>query len=92
MDEFIKTLLIACIPAIITGIITYLVACKNAKSEIKKIELDFQHKLELLDKTTNNNMAENVMDKVLTSVLESPEMKKKISQSVRNVPSNGRRK
>ena len=92
MDEFIKTLLIACIPAIITGIITYLVACKNAKSEIKKIELDFQHKLELLDKTSNNNMAENVMDKVLTSVLESPEMKKKISQSVRNVPSNGRRK
>ena len=83
---------IACIPAIITGIITYLVACKNAKSEIKKIELDFQHKLELLDKTTNNNVAENVMDKVLTSVLESPEMKKKISQSVRNVPSNGRRK
>ena len=92
MDEFIKTLLIACIPAIITGIITYLVACKNAKSEIKKIELDFQHKLELLDKTTNNNMEENIMDKVLTSVLESPEMKKKISQSFRNAPSNGRRK
>lgn len=92
MNEFVKTLLIACIPAIITGIITYLVACKNAESEIKKIELDFEHKLELLDKTTNNNMEENIMDKVLTSVLESPEMKKKISQSVRNAPSNRRRK
>ena len=92
MNEFIQTLLISCIPALVTGIVTYLVACKNAKSEIKKIELDFQNKLELLDKTTNNNMAENVMDKVLTSVLESPEMKKKISQSVRNAPSNGRRK
>lgn len=32
--EFIKTLLIACIPAIITGLVTYLVARRNATSQV----------------------------------------------------------
>ena len=34
MVEFLKTLAIACIPAIITGIVTYIVARKNAASQI----------------------------------------------------------
>lgn len=37
MVEFLKTLAIACIPAIITGIVTYIVARKNAASQISII-------------------------------------------------------
>lgn len=36
MVEFLKTLAIACIPAIITGIVTYIVVRKNAASQISK--------------------------------------------------------
>lgn len=39
MDEFIQTLLIACIPAVITGVVTYLVAHKNATSQINVLTL-----------------------------------------------------
>lgn len=39
MVEFLKTLAIACIPAIITGIVTYIVARKNAASQISKSEV-----------------------------------------------------
>ena len=96
MNDFVETLLIACLPAaisaLITGFVTYRVACKNARQEIDKIDREFQHKLELLDKTTNNNMTENAMDKVLDRVLDTPEMKKRISQSVRNAPWTKRRK
>ena len=38
MVEFLKTLAIACIPAIITGIVTYIVARKNAASQISIIK------------------------------------------------------
>ena len=96
MNDFVQTLLIACVPAaisaLITGFVTSRVACKNAKQEIDKIDREFQHKLELIDKTTNNNVAENAVDKVLDRILDTPEMKKRISQSVRNAPSGKRRK
>ena len=46
--EFIKTLLISCIPAIITGIVTYLVAHKNATAQIKVIKEQNNHDLEKL--------------------------------------------
>ena len=48
--EFFKTLLIACIPAFITGVITYLVAHKNASSQIKVLKEQNEHDLEKLMK------------------------------------------
>ena len=48
--EFLKTLLIACIPAFITGVITYLVAHKNASSQIKVLKEQNAHDLEKLIK------------------------------------------
>lgn len=46
MVEFLKTLAIACIPAIITGILTYIVARKNAASQISIIKEQNKHDLE----------------------------------------------
>ena len=52
--EFVKTLLIACIPAIataiITGVISYFVARKNASAQIKVVEEQNKHDLEKLMK------------------------------------------
>lgn len=48
--EFLKTLLIACIPAFITGVITYLVAHKNASSQIRILKEQNEHDLEKLMK------------------------------------------
>lgn len=46
--DFIKTLLISCIPAIITGAVTYLVAYKNATAQIKAVEEQNKHDLDKL--------------------------------------------
>ena len=46
--DFIKTLLISCIPAIITGAVTYLVAYKNATAQIKVVEEQNKHDLDKL--------------------------------------------
>lgn len=46
--DFIKTLLISCIPAIITGVVTYLVAYKNATAQIKVVEEQNKHDLDKL--------------------------------------------
>ncbi len=48
MDEFVKTLLIACIPALITGIISYLVAHRNSSAQIKVVKEQNKHDLERL--------------------------------------------
>ena len=52
--EFIKTLLIACIPAIstavITGFVTYFVARKNATAQINVVKEQNKHDLEKLMK------------------------------------------
>lgn len=48
MDEFIKTLLIACIPSVFTCVITYLVAHKNASSQIKIVKEQNKHDLDKL--------------------------------------------
>lgn len=48
MIEFIKTLLIACIPSVVAGIGTYLVARKNASSQIKIVKEQNKHDLEKL--------------------------------------------
>ena len=48
MVEFIKTLLIACIPSVVAGIGTYLVAKKNASSQIKIVKEQNKHDLDKL--------------------------------------------
>lgn len=48
MIEFIKTLAIACIPSIITGLVTYIVARKNATSQISIIKEQNKHDLDRL--------------------------------------------
>lgn len=46
--DFIKTLSISCIPAIITGAVTYLVAYKNATAQINVVKEQNKHDLEKL--------------------------------------------
>ena len=48
MIEFIKTLLISCIPAVITGIISFSVAKSQSNDEIKKLKVENAHDLERL--------------------------------------------
>lgn len=48
MNDFIQTLLIACIPAIITGLVTYFVAHKNASSQIKIVKEQNKHDIDKL--------------------------------------------
>ena len=48
MDEFWKTLLIACIPSLLTGLITYFVAHKNASAQIKVGKEQNKHDLDKL--------------------------------------------
>lgn len=48
MDEFLQTLLISCIPAVVTGIVTYLVAYKNAAAQIKIVKEQNKHDLNKL--------------------------------------------
>ena len=57
MVEFLKTLAIACIPAIITGIVTYIVARKNAASQISIIKEQNKHDLEKLMELLQNRLA-----------------------------------
>lgn len=54
--EFVKTLLIACIPAIITGVISYFVARKNASAQIKVVEEQNKHDLEKLMKQNEHDL------------------------------------
>ena len=48
MNEILKTLLIASVPAIISGIVSYLVAHKNASAQIKVVKEQNKHDLEKL--------------------------------------------
>ena len=48
MNEFVQKLLISCIPAIVTGFVTYLVAHKNASAQIKVVKEQNKHDLEKL--------------------------------------------
>ena len=48
MDEFWKTLLIACIPSLLTGLITCFVAHKNASAQIKVVKEQNKHDLDKL--------------------------------------------
>lgn len=46
--EILKTLLIACVPAVISGIISFVLAKSQAKTEIKKLQISNQHEIEKL--------------------------------------------
>lgn len=46
--NFVETLLISCIPAIVTGIISFCVAESQANSEIKKLKMENEHDLKRL--------------------------------------------
>lgn len=46
--ETIKTLLIACVPAIISGVISFILAKSQAKSEMRKLQLANEHEIETL--------------------------------------------
>lgn len=48
MNEFVQTLLISCIPAVVTGIATFFVAHKNASAQIKVVKEQNKHDLEQL--------------------------------------------
>lgn len=48
MNEFVQTLLISCIPALVTGMVTYLVAHRNASAQIKVVKEQNKHDLEKL--------------------------------------------
>ena len=48
MDDFLKTLLIAIIPAVLTSIITYLTATKKTKSSMNELKESNKHEINRL--------------------------------------------
>lgn len=48
MEIIINTLLVSCVPAIITGIVTYLTASRRAKTQIASLEENNKHEIEKL--------------------------------------------
>lgn len=48
MNDFLQTLFIACIPAVVTGIVTYLVAHKNASSQVRIVQEQNKYDIEKL--------------------------------------------
>jgi hypothetical protein len=48
MVELVKTLLIACVPAALSGMISFILAKSQAKSDIKKLQVENQHDIEKL--------------------------------------------
>lgn len=46
--EVLKTLLIACVPAIVSGIVSFFLAKSQAKSETNKLKLANEHEIEKL--------------------------------------------
>ena len=50
MQEIFNTLLVSCIPAVITGIVTYMTASRNAKTQIASLQESNKHEIEKLMK------------------------------------------
>lgn len=48
MQDILNTLLVSCIPAVITGIVTYLTASRNAKTQIASLQESNKHEIEKL--------------------------------------------
>lgn len=75
MEEFFQTLLIAVVPACVTGVISYLASRSNAKNQIKAIteqnkadieKLIEQHKVDLESLQEKHRMELEVKEKVLS--------------------------
>ena len=50
MQEIINTLLVSCIPAVITGVVTYLTTSRKAKTQISSLQESNKHEIEKLMK------------------------------------------
>lgn len=50
MQEIINTLLVSCIPAVITGVVTYLTTSRKAKTQISSLKESNKHEIEKLMK------------------------------------------
>lgn len=50
MESIISVFMTSCIPAIISGIVTYIITCKKAKNEIMKLQESNKHEIEKLMK------------------------------------------
>ena len=48
MEGIINTLLVSCIPAVITGVATYLTASRNAKTQIASLQESNKHEIDKL--------------------------------------------
>ena len=121
MKDLFVTLLVASIPAIISGLVSLRVARNNTKAkieelkqsnkneidrlvkqheadleslelqhkhEIEKLELEHAHELKATKDAQDNEMLNNLLSGALgglfSSVVENPEMKKAISDAVKN--------
>ena len=100
--EVLKTLLIACVSAIVGGIVSFVLAKSQAKSETNKLKLANEHENELirkeseLENTAKYNAAGNIMTGLFNGMLggafNSPEIQgeitKKILEGVKSTPDN----
>lgn len=50
MESVVSILITSCIPALISGIVTYVITCKKAKDEIMKLQESNKHEIEKLMK------------------------------------------
>lgn len=50
MESVFSILITSCIPALISGIVTYVITCKKAKDEIMKLQESNKHEIEKLMK------------------------------------------
>lgn len=48
MVELVRTLVIACVPAALSGLISFILAKSQAKSEMKKLQVENQHDIKKL--------------------------------------------
>lgn len=48
MQEIINTLLVSCIPAMVTGVVTYMTASRKAKTQITSLEENNKHEIDKL--------------------------------------------
>lgn len=74
--EIFETLLIACVPAIISGIISYILAKSQAKSENEKLRLSNQHEI---DRLMEQHKVDNGM---FGGIMNSPEVQAEMSRKI----------
>ena len=51
MNNILQTILVALLPAVTTGLVTYLVSSKTLKSEMEKIHSEHEHDLKVSSAT-----------------------------------------